>query len=175
MSSSYYILQQGKTFKAIRALDKADGYFSLHEDEETLIRLEVLDFTSQVLRFQKKQLQWFLYGLIAFLALLLALAVMVFVFRRTKREKENTEIVLQETIEELRPVAGVTKREVPKLTDRELQILRLIADGKTNPQIAEAIFLSPETIKWYRKKLLVKFDAINSADLIRLAMEMKLL
>ena len=56
--------------------------------------------------------------------------------------------LLQETIEELRPVAGVTKREVPKLTDRELQILRLVADGKTNPQIAEAIFLSPETIKW---------------------------
>lgn len=36
----------------------------------------------------------------------------------------------------------------------------------TVPQIAEKIFLSPETVKWYRKKLLVKFDAANIAEAI---------
>ena len=51
-------------------------------------------------------------------------------------------------------------------TDRERQVLALIAEGKTNPQIAEALFLSPETIKWNRKKLLAKFDVPTSAALV---------
>ena len=56
-----------------------------------------------------------------------------------------------------------------KLNDRELEILRMVAAGNTSGQIAESLSLSPETIKWYRKKLLVKFDADNSAMLVRKA------
>ena len=56
-----------------------------------------------------------------------------------------------------------------KLNDRELEILRMVAAGHTSGQIAESLSLSPETIKWYRKKLLVKFDADNSAMLVRKA------
>ena len=54
------------------------------------------------------------------------------------------------------------------------QILSLIAEGKTNPQIAAALFLSPETIKWYRKKLLAKFDVPTSAALVSKAKDMGL-
>ena len=66
-------------------------------------------------------------------------------------------------MEELAPASG--KAEI-KLTDRELQILNLIAKGSTNKQIADKIFLSPETIKWYRKKLLTKFNASSASALI---------
>ena len=59
-------------------------------------------------------------------------------------------------------------------SDREQQILALVAEGKTNPQIAEALFLSPETIKWYRKKLLVKFDVPTSAALVSKAKDLGL-
>lgn len=165
-------LERGETLKALDALDKADGYFSLHEDEEIMSRLELLDFTGQVLRLQKKELQWFLYGAIALIILLIALLALLYIHHRTKREKKSAVRVLEETIEELRPkVETQSKKALPVLTERELQILHLIADGKTNPQIAEIIFLSPETVKWYRKKLLAKFDATNSADLVRVAME----
>ena len=75
---------------------------------------------------------------------------------------------MDETLEEIR---GRQSSAVPSLNDREQNILRLIASGCTNPQIAEEIFLSPETIKWYRKKLLIKFDAANSAELISKAKE----
>ena len=57
------------------------------------------------------------------------------------------------------------------LTDREAEILPLIAEGLTSPQIAEKLFLSLPTIKWHRKKLLRKFDAANTAELISKAKE----
>ncbi|MPM83122.1 hypothetical protein SDC9_130185 [bioreactor metagenome] len=51
----------------------------------------------------------------------------------------------------------------------------MIVDGYTNPEIAEKIFLSPETIKGYRKNLLFKLGAKNTAMLVRMALEKKLL
>jgi len=61
------------------------------------------------------------------------------------------------------------------LSDKELEILSLIAQGFTTPQIAEKMSLSPETIKWYRRRLLVKFTASNSAEMVHKAAEMKLI
>lgn len=58
-----------------------------------------------------------------------------------------------------------------QLTGRELQILRSVAQGFTTPQIAEALSLSPETVKWHRKKMLAKFSAATSAEMVRLALE----
>ena len=58
-----------------------------------------------------------------------------------------------------------------QLTGRELQILRSIAQGMTTPQIAESLSLSPETVKWHRKKMLAKFSAATSAEMVRLALE----
>ena len=55
------------------------------------------------------------------------------------------------------------------LSDREKEILDLLAKGYTSPQIAEALNLSAETVKWYRKKLLAKFDVANTAELIAAA------
>ena len=56
-----------------------------------------------------------------------------------------------------------------KLTRREMSILQEVAIGRTTPQIAEDLGLSPETVKWYRKQLLVKFAATTSAELVRKA------
>ena len=41
----------------------------------------------------------------------------------------------------------------------------------TSPQMADKIFLSLATIKWYRKRLLEKFEASNTAELISKAKE----
>ncbi len=63
----------------------------------------------------------------------------------------------------------------PELSPREKEILELIAEGYTNPQIAEKIFLSPFTIDSHRKNLLAKLGVKNTASLIRLAVERKLI
>lgn len=53
-----------------------------------------------------------------------------------------------------------------ELSEKEIIIARHAAAGMTAQEIAEAMFLSPETIKWYRKRMLRKADARNFAELI---------
>lgn len=53
-----------------------------------------------------------------------------------------------------------------KLTNREIQILKLIINGKTNPQIATELNLSPLTIKTHRQSLLRKTHSVNTAQLV---------
>ena len=67
------------------------------------------------------------------------------------------------------------KDEVPVLTPREKEILELIAEGYTNPQIAEKIFLSQFTVDSHRKNLLAKLKVKNTATLIKYAVEYKLI
>ncbi|MGE0077547.1 MAG: response regulator [Bacteroidales bacterium] len=61
------------------------------------------------------------------------------------------------------------------LTPRETELLKLICDGYTNPEIAEKLFLGVETINSYRKNLLFKLNARNTAVLVKIAMEQKLI
>ena len=60
---------------------------------------------------------------------------------------------------------------IKEITTREQDILRLLSQGLTSQQIAQKLSLSPETIKWYRKRLLTKFDAENTAQMVRQALE----
>ena len=60
------------------------------------------------------------------------------------------------------------------LTPREKELLKLIVDGFTNHEIAEKMFLGVETINSYRKNLLIKLGTKNTAILVRMALEEKL-
>ncbi|WP_326982621.1 response regulator transcription factor [Chryseobacterium sp. MYb264] len=64
---------------------------------------------------------------------------------------------------------------IPRLTKREKQILKLVAQGKTSAVIAEELFLSPLTVDTHRKNLLQKFRAKNSTELISLALQQNLI
>jgi DNA-binding NarL/FixJ family response regulator len=71
-------------------------------------------------------------------------------------------------------VAKALKRNAPNnllpvLTKREKQILELIAEGHTNHEIADALFLNVTTIDSHRKNMLTKFNAKNTAALIKIA------
>jgi DNA-binding NarL/FixJ family response regulator len=63
--------------------------------------------------------------------------------------------------------------EAPTLTRREIEVLQLIAEGMTNAEMAEKLFVSATTIDTHRKHLLEKFHAKNTAALIRAAAQMK--
>lgn len=71
--------------------------------------------------------------------------------------------------------AGKQASAVPRLTRREKQIIGMIADGKTTQQIAEAAFISPFTVDTHRRNLLQKLQAKNTAELIKIAIEHKLM
>jgi len=71
---------------------------------------------------------------------------------------------------------NVTNTENEKhLTTREIEIIRYIADGFTNNEIADKLFLSPVTVDTHRKNMLAKLHLKNSATLVKYAAEHKLL
>jgi DNA-binding NarL/FixJ family response regulator len=57
------------------------------------------------------------------------------------------------------------------LSDREFQVMRLIASGKTLTEIAETLSLSAKTISTYRTRLLDKLNLKTNAEVIRYAIE----
>jgi two-component system, NarL family, nitrate/nitrite response regulator NarL len=63
----------------------------------------------------------------------------------------------------------ITEDEVPTLTRREKEILKLIAQGLTTNDIAQQLFVSPYTVETHRKNLLTKFEVSNTALLIKTA------
>lgn len=77
--------------------------------------------------------------------------------------------------EALKEYQKSSQAQLPELSPREKEILGLIAEGYTNPQIAEKIFLSSFTVDSHRKNLLAKLNVKNTASLIRLAVEQKLI
>ena len=66
-------------------------------------------------------------------------------------------------------------KNIPLLTKREKEILQLIAEGLTNNQIAEKLFISIDTVDTHRKNLHNKLNVKNTATLIRFAVEHQLL
>ena len=66
-----------------------------------------------------------------------------------------------------------TSGDIPVLTRREKEVLELIADGLTNNEIAEKLFISTTTVDTHRKNLLAKFEAKNVASLIKMAVHMQ--
>lgn len=57
------------------------------------------------------------------------------------------------------------------LSDRELEVLRMMALGKTITQIADSLALSPKTVSTYRSRILDKMDLTTTSELIRYAVE----
>jgi DNA-binding NarL/FixJ family response regulator len=64
---------------------------------------------------------------------------------------------------------------VKQLTPREIEIIRHIADGLTNQEIAAKLFLSPVTVDTHRKNMLAKLQLKNTASLVKYAADNHLL
>jgi len=153
-------MDKGRTTKALKYLKEADKYFSIHEDEELRSRLETVDFMGQVLSAQKKSLTLVLIGLGVILILLGLVFVIAKKLKKAEVEKEEVAEFIEETIAETPSVPDI------KLNDREVAILKMLSEGKETAEMADNLCLSSETIKWYRKRLLAKFDVTSAPALI---------
>jgi len=74
-------------------------------------------------------------------------------------------------------LSSLLPQEMPEnqITDRELEVLRLLAQELTSKQIAEKLFISERTVETHRKNLMRKTGANNGIGLIRYAYSKKLL
>jgi two-component system invasion response regulator UvrY len=61
------------------------------------------------------------------------------------------------------------------LSDREFEVMRLMASGKTIGEIAELLALSDKTVSTYRARILEKMHLDTNAELIRYVLENKLI
>jgi DNA-binding NarL/FixJ family response regulator len=70
-----------------------------------------------------------------------------------------------------RLATGPTGDAAPRLTERETEVLRLVAKGLTYPQIAERLVLSVRTVQNHVQNTLTKLQLHNKAQLVRYALE----
>lgn len=69
---------------------------------------------------------------------------------------------------------GVAEQPYESLSDRELQVFRQIAAGKSVGEIASVLSLSVKTVSTYRRRLLSKMGMKTNAEVIRFAIENRL-
>ena len=67
-----------------------------------------------------------------------------------------------------------TLGENHELTEREREILKLIVEGLSNKEIGDQLFISVRTVDTHRRNIMEKLEARNTADLVRKALEEKL-
>src|SRR5215510_2209641 len=90
--------------------------------------------------------------------------------RRVKAGGRYVSAALAEKLAfDLRPEADTPMHEL--LSDREFQVLRMLASGKTVKQIADEIALSVKTVSTYRARILLKTGMKTTAELIRYAIQ----
>lgn len=164
-------LDMGKMGKALRELHLAEEYFAAHDKEEAVPRKENFEYMSLALQQQKKQLTVIIFGMVLMVLLAAGILLLGRRLRVSRREQEETAEVMEETLADLQHAAAASS----DISTREKEILELLAKGYTSPQIADCLHLSPETVKWYRKKLLIKFDVANTAELVLRAKDGNLL
>lgn len=70
---------------------------------------------------------------------------------------------------------GIPPGELDALTPRELEVLRLVAQGYTNAQVAELLTISMRTVEHHRANLMEKLQIDSRVELVRLAVEHNLL
>lgn len=82
-------------------------------------------------------------------------------------QQNISKILLNESLGKI----GVSSFFIPKLTNREKEILLLISKEYTTQQIAAEIFISNKTVESHRNNLMQKLGVKNSAGLVRVAFE----
>lgn len=67
------------------------------------------------------------------------------------------------------PVLGPQEDPLERLSAREMEVLKLVVDGKSSNQVASLLGLSPKSIDTYRSRLMTKLDIENLPSLVKFA------
>jgi two-component system invasion response regulator UvrY len=94
-----------------------------------------------------------------------------------RRVAQGGRYITQSLAEELAAglVGEMAEAPAESLSDREYQVMRLLATGKTISEIAEELALSAKTVSTYRARILDKLNLRNTAEIIRYAFEQGLI
>ncbi|MFW5700318.1 MAG: LuxR C-terminal-related transcriptional regulator [Cyclobacteriaceae bacterium] len=89
-------------------------------------------------------------------------------------KRETSVANLRKIIHQYKNLDSLPQLKQPhgRISPREIEVLQLISQGYSNREIAETLFISPNTAVTHRKNLLVKFNVKNSAQLVKEASRM---
>ncbi len=88
--------------------------------------------------------------------------------------KDVTQTIMKGLMKQ-RKGSNKSSKFFPKVSRREKEVLKLIIEEFTTQEIAEKLFISLKTVESHRSSLLAKLNARNSAGLVRIALENKVL
>ena len=66
-------------------------------------------------------------------------------------------------------------QKLPALTQREREVLRLLADGQSNEEIGKQLFISPETVRTHVRKAMDKLEADTRTEAVAKALRQRLI
>jgi two-component system response regulator NreC len=88
---------------------------------------------------------------------------------------EHAKILLEDSLNQQTQTTGSADDPLTRLSDREVEVLRLIALGHSNKEIAEMLFLSVKTVETYKARVMEKLNLKSRAALVRFALRNRLL
>lgn len=171
-------MRQGKVTKALKYLHEADEYYSKHQDQEYYDRIATLDIMGQAYQTQKRQRSMLATAFAVLALVLLSLLIITRRALRLKRENVAADEAIGEALTQLEMTDSLFRLKMDQnvqLSRGEQEILPMIAEGLTSKDIAKRLFVTEQTIKWRRQRLLAKFDAMNTAEMLSKAREIGLL
>ena len=86
-----------------------------------------------------------------------------------------SEIVIKSYVKKAQTGNEINIRENAVLTSRETEVLKLVADGKQNTDIASELFISTRTVESHRNHIMKKLDISSTVDLVKFAIRNKLI
>ena len=171
-------MRQGKVTKALKYLHEADEYYSKHQDQEYYDRIATLDIMGRAYQTQKRQRSMLATAFAVLALVLLSLLIITRRALRLKRENVAADEAIGEALTQLEMTDSLFRLKMDQnvqLSRGEQEILPMIAEGLTSKDIAKRLFVTEQTIKWRRQRLLAKFDAKNTAEMLSKAREQGLL
>lgn len=77
----------------------------------------------------------------------------------------------EKMIDSLSEMPKLKEGEIPKITKREIEVVKLIAQELTTQEIADTLFVSTNTVATHKRNLFVKMDVKNSVGMVKKAVD----
>jgi LuxR family maltose regulon positive regulatory protein len=95
--------------------------------------------------------------------------------KETKRQGDKEAASSQDTAVSLSPGLLVSRSPVEPLSEAELKVLRLVATGLSNREIADRLVITVGTTKWHLNQIYGKLHVRNRTEAVALARQLQLL
>lgn len=89
--------------------------------------------------------------------------------------KDISEIILKNYLKQIKNPERVDDYQEQKLTNRESEILKLVAEGYSNQLIADKLYISVRTVESHKNHIMQKLELTSTVDLVKYALKNKII